>query len=265
MVETQIVTPNDSEQIVVPDAVRAKFEKRRCSGEYERWLQRFARNCNPFTEIAKDEKLTAERIRQIYNEFFAPYLPEKSGLQRKHVCALHRTDVSFKRAERKFPTKLLEDMAHRVREQGHTISAVPRKTSTTGNNAWVPRKGALCINNMMCRVSHQKKKIKNSNGVLVRVGTNVLKKYSFFIFCLEVEDFDLVFYVIPVEILRDTALCIKARGKKRESVVFVLPLNKVRGNINFGWGVSREPKVDWRQYIDAWHLLELQGGELLKP
>jgi len=230
-------------QITVPVEVREKFDSRRGEGAYGRWLKRFVRSCNTFTQIGKDEGITHQAVRKTYNKYFAPYLPKKTGRERQKVCTLHTACVRYERAKHKFPTPALQEIAWQAKARGHTVSAIPRKD---GSTQWNPRKYKLLINDMVCQVYHHRRK-GLQNSVFTGVSGATFLQHSFHIFYLEVEGFDRVVYIIPKEILRDSPLCVDQQGRK----VFNLRLIDKRDRR------GRKPRVDWRQFRNAWHLLKV--------
>lgn len=231
--------------VVVPIEIRERFETYRGIGAYERWFRRFKRVYNSFTDIATEEGLSRERISQIYENYFAPFLPQKNGKERLHACALHRAKLNFERTQRQIPPRLKE-IAREAKSHKFTVYSVPCKMYASHAS-----RKSLCdeliINEKRCKIHRiTGGKSPHANAVATSVWHPTLGYYDIYIFYVDIEGFQKTFFIVPKEIIRDANLCVSKIGR----VIFSLPLTERLG------GVGNRTKVNWREFRGAWHLLK---------
>lgn len=88
--------PKPKKMYVTAEAARKAFARQRhrkpaVNLDFDALHAEFSNDCKTFREIAEDQGLTRERIRQLYNKYFSRIIPRRpDGRARRRVCTLKR-------------------------------------------------------------------------------------------------------------------------------------------------------------------------------
>lgn len=213
---------------------------------FENWLEYFKADYVRFSEIAEETKLTGERVRQIYNAYFRCLFKGKSGTERRQFCTLENRLVKLRQSEVELfahnPT--INSVAEKARAAGCTVEVVPQLVDGRPDGTLCSTR--LSINGHVTSLHHLEDAwfAKTTSRTYARgsVKSSGLCGVQACIFHTTLPGFPVRDYVFPDQMLEGIRL---GRGV----INFYFPMENLPVYRN-----SR-PRIDYRKYEDAWHLL----------
>lgn len=228
------------------ERARIRFEMLKKHGHskialnFDELMKLCSNDCNAFAQIAESGEVSRERIRQLYQEIFADITPGRpDGRTRFKVCArkrgIQRAADDFKHYS-KF-TLIIEEATKR----GYEIKPVLTKYSRRPNRKYFS-KTKLLINSYLVGVVKTTSQCKAGKRTYFVLPVGSAIKVTKFMIGIVGEKSESKIYIIPTEIL------LELLGDRNKFYIYI-PVKKLPPYHNM------RPRVDWWQYLDAWHLL----------
>lgn len=228
-----MILEKEEQKFEIPIAQNHKnaFEARHGKGSLTKLYKLLTKDCLTFGEIGeKLDGLSRERIRQIYEKRLAPYLPQKNGRERRHLCTLSR--IRFLGKNNAYPPHVLA-VWQEARKYAFVVQPVR-------SNYYALRKD-LFINKKRCRVLEPyiaykgKKRYANSH-----IGVEQERHVEYYIMVIKQEK---CFFIIPSQNLQILSHYRNAKGYLVRHIQ--IPLDPSM----YHWA----RKIDWLIYKNAWH------------
>ena len=209
----------------VSDTVRARSQHKNCTWhrQYKRITRLLSRPCVNFAEIGRRTGITRERVRQIYTDI----LKQGTGRERAIVCAINHNEELASQAK-SIVAPEVKTFWGLAESRGFTCSPVPAKTSSKYRCKY--QRHALTV-----------------NGRLI-VARSLLQSGRYFLMHRPINSLaELAVHQLP-----DGRWMIVPHEKwPRTRTSFALTYTQ-HGAAR---AVQTSFRHDWRDYIDAWHLL----------
>jgi len=210
---------------------------------FDELMKLYANDCNTFIQIAGPGEVSRERIRWLYQTIFADITPGRpDGTTRRKVCTrkrdIKRVDDAFKCHSR------FTLIAKKAMKIGYKIKPVFIKEKH-GRDRTGFSKIKLSINGCLVKIARIKRQRRIGKRIyfplFLHIGSTI--KATEFVIGVVGEESRPKIYIIPIKILLELS-----RG--RSSFHIFIPTEKLPPYHNI------RPRVDWWQYLDAWHLLK---------
>ncbi len=225
---------------------RGRFERNQASYgrkgllTFDQLLERFAMDCNPITDIAKDHGVSQQAMHQLHDCYFRDLFPgKKSGRKRQRVCRLKRLYI----LERDFSISEVESWVNAIvvtaQENGFSARRCRIQNASSMKSF---KKGELFINNRHCELhlmTSAHRMSKHSKMLYSDCQVHGSASSEFIVIRQEIGSGRT--FIIPRDDLR------KSYGEQGIIHIYI-PAEKSR--------ILRCPPIlDLWQYEDAWHLL----------
>lgn len=231
MTQEKIVIVKDGQIFEVP--FNPHFEKRHGKGSWVRLCSLLAQNCNSFTAIGHRFGISRERVRQLSRDYVAPYIDEKTGHERRRMCALTRVHI-----KKEFSPAVLGVWRTARRED---IRVAPINSLYNQGNVYTLQE-ALELNDTLCCI--------HAADAVTATGARLGIAHFFFKNRKRSDRFHFSIFVItnPVDHWSSWVYYVIPRENIPEGVTSIyLPF----------WERRSYPRrtYDWTRFRDAWHLI----------
>lgn len=214
-------------------AYKANFDKLHGEGSLNKLVELLSAPCNTYKDIGKVFGVSRERVRQWRVRFAKEFNWDQTGYQRRNVCTIQHVIQRAIDAPNSSISQVFMDKLEAVGLTGKpVISITNHKRSNT-----------LSVNGYRCKLNLRKTAVRISAAyryLYYNFYTNGnlgdMDMYNFQLFGCGDNDV----YVIPTNL-----------------ICFHYPKGRIyipTSLDNYGWN-NIFPKIDWRKYKNAWHLL----------
>lgn len=219
-----------------------KFEKRHGRGSLQRLYALLARDCRSFVEIGEVFGVTDERIRQIYKQRLAPYLPKKNGNERRRACTLSR--IHFSKKGKSFPKHVLE-IWRKTKKLGFSVSHVNHALHSKTLPVITISK-ELLINGKLCKIYRTRTYSQSQPNGPLYAHTTIAPADSYAFLIVVAHNILIApktYFIIPKEGFNTITTHKNKRGYMVRSLNLPIIASRHRGD------------NPWAKYENAWHLL----------
>lgn len=233
--------------------VRRRFEQQqkgrrtKCNLGYAELWNLFSDSSKPFTRIGDEGGITKQRVSKIFKRYFAEFLMGKGGHQRSQARHLKNHCI----AVRTFPPDTAIGKVADLALQNHCL--VLRMPARQRKVALQTRflKNALIINSHRCLIYNPRNVfLPNKESAYayahVEVSRRKLSDYDFVVIYTQPDGHAERVFIIPCEEVRKVSSTGSSKG-----VPVYIPLERIRPS-------TLRPKIDYRRYENAWHLLTIR-------
>ncbi|MDO8565308.1 MAG: hypothetical protein Q7R67_01685 [bacterium] len=211
--------------------------------DFDTMKERF-QGCDTLHEIASDIGRTYQRVQQIFYVYFSKIIPRRpSGVVRRQVCLRKKRVVAATDSLLSDPD--LAALLKKVSELG--IEAKPIRRKQISNIKHLKKR--LLLNNRSCRLVICNKTWRQMGREYWHFAVRNAHEFDFQI--LQVNSVSgPQFLVVPSEVMGGKSQTIYVPADLKWSDYF-------KGN--------KKIKIDWLQYVEAWHLLKPKTAETAIP
>jgi hypothetical protein len=220
---------------------RGMYERARSSWEstlpeFDILHELFSSDCNSFSDIGLRFGVTRERVRQVYHKYFSRIIPRRpDGRTRQLICTRKTRLQDIRESFAQDPR--YGGVLSKAREEDLVAEPVPQEKGTSRARH---QRHLFKLNGRLCRF------LTSGSKPCHTTDTNSYWKFSL----TTQQPFDFLILEINTEsgpryLVIPYSLAIRGRRN------IYIPHNLTRENTS-RW----KPKVDWLQYLDAWHLLK---------
>jgi len=217
------------------DFYKHNIERKYGVGSYQRLVDLLNNNCNSYGSIGKEFGVSRERIRQWRNRFLLEQGWERNGHRRITYCAISKKANGPHHPRLQF---IIEKLAE--------IGLVGKPVIARSGKTLRKRFNIISVNGYRCKIYHIPNPHDFGNGQLY---------YEFFrtksMRGVREKDYDFGIFICGEHIFIAPWKLLKSEFPNKSIYI-------PQSFENFGYK-NHYPKIDWRQYRDAWHLLRREN------
>lgn len=248
-----MILEKDGQRFEIPILEKQKiaFEERHGMGSLQRLYTLLARDCKSFVEIGGMFGVTDERIRQIYKQRLASYLPKKNGRERQRACTL--SGIHFREHGESFPKHVLQ-VWRKARKLNFSVSHVNHVYNRSdGESPVATISKELLINGKLCKIYITHTYSQRQPNSPIYAHTTIAPVIS--PCALEINQYAFLIVVVDIMVAPETYFLIP-----EEKFNTIIPYKNKRGYTTRSLNlpvIASKHRADnsWIEYENAWHLL----------